>query len=237
MIQTIDLTHPLTPRTPIYPSDPPFLSTPHATHQHDGYSVHHISLGTHTGTHLDAPFHFLESGEHVGQLPIKKVFGEFCIVDLEDIGLEERERIPWEAVVSRIPADLKRDTILLIHTSWCSRTYNLNDTNRTYFSHPYLCPTVAQNLISRGISVVGIDTPSPDETPRTDGSTEGGDGFGFHERFLGSGGIIVENLANLGGLIEAMKTEGGKWIVSLVPLNLDGLDGSPIRAFAFCVPG
>lgn len=83
---------------------------------------------------------------------------------------------------------------------------------------------------------MAIDTPSPDETPRADGSTRGGDGFGFHERFLGSGGIIVENLANLGELIKAMKNEEGRWIVSLVPLNLDGLDGSPIRAFAFRVP-
>lgn len=85
--------------------------------------------------------------------------------------------------------------------------------------------------------MVGIDVPSPDETPRADGSTKSGDGFGFHESFLGSGGLIVENLANLGELIKAMKKEEGRWAVSLVPLNLDGLDGSPIRAFAFRIPG
>lgn len=83
---------------------------------------------------------------------------------------------------------------------------------------------------------MGLDIPSPDETPRTDGSTEGRDGFGFHERFLGSGGIIVENLANLGELIKAKKREEGLWVVSLAPLKLDGLDGSPIRAFALRLP-
>jgi kynurenine formamidase len=227
----IDLTHPLTAQTPVYPSDPPFLSTPHATHQRDGYAVHHLSLGTHTGTHLDAPFHFHASGADVGRLPIESVFGGFHIVDLEELGLGEREKIPWEAIEPRLPADLTENTIVLIHTSWGSRLTDYCT------SHPYLCPTIAQNLLSRGISVVGVDTPSPDETPRADGSTRGGDGFAFHERFLGCGGVIVENLANLGELIKAVREEEGKWIVSLVPLKLDGLDGSPIRAFAFRVPG
>ena len=237
MSQTIiDLTHPLTPQTPVYPADPPFRCTPHASHQLDGYSVHHISLGTHTGTHLDAPYHFFASGDHVGQLPLERLCGEFHIVDLEDLGLREREKIAWEALAPRIPADLKRDTILLVRTSW----YHDSDLSayESYLSHPYLCPSIAQHLIARGITVVGVDVPSPDETPRGDGSTEGGDGFGFHEQFLGSGGIIVENLANLGKLIRAVKDGiGGKWIVSVVPLKLDGLDGSPIRAFAFCVSG
>lgn len=84
---------------------------------------------------------------------------------------------------------------------------------------------------------MGVDIPSPDETPRGDGSTEGGDGFGFHEQFLGSGGVIVENLTNLGELVRAVEDGEGRWMVSVVPLKLDGLDGSPVRAFAFRVPG
>jgi len=238
MLRTIDLTNPLTHNTPIYPSDPPFVATPHATHARDGYSLHRLSFGTHTGTHLDAPFHFDSRGAKVGDLALGKLVGKVWVVDFEDMNLTARERVDWEALASRLPTQDEvslRDTILLINTSWSSKYYG----DTTYFSHPYLSPLIANHLFALGISVVGVDTPSPDETPRGDGSCEGADGFGFHETFLGNGGVIIENLTNLKELSQAalLKNEvPSRWMVSLAPLKLEGLDGSPIRAFAFCVP-
>ena len=98
-----------------------------------------------------------------------------------------------------------------------------------YFAHPYLLPEVADALLARGVSLVGTDTLSPDETPAE--GAEGAHAFKFHEIFLGSGGVIAENLTNLEALIAAQRS-GGWWIVNLVPLRLDGADGSPVRAFA-----
>lgn len=255
-MQIIDLTQSLAPFTPIYPSDPPFKSTPHSTHVRDGYSVHHLSFGTHTGTHLDAPFHFDKEGGKVEKIGLERLVGRVWVVDLtagvdREEGLRERERIEWETFASRLPPELidstKNDTknpnpnpILLIHTSW-SQYYTTN--SEKYFSHPYLSPSIASHLISLGISVVGIDTFSPDETPRLlDGWTKGNDGFGFHESFLNEGGVIVENLVNIERLMEALREEEegngkGKWMVSLAPLKLEGMDGSPVRAFALRADG
>ena len=73
--------------------------------------------------------------------------------------------------------------------------------------------------------MVGVDTLSPDETPR-DGE-EGEGGFGVHDALLKEGAVIVENLQGLEELPE------GPLIASLLPLKIDGCDGSPIRAVAW----
>lgn len=78
--------------------------------------------------------------------------------------------------------------------------------------------------------MLGVDTLNPDETPI---GSEGTPGVGFkvHEVVLGSGRVIAENLTNLGALCPAA-SPGKTWIVSLMPLKLQGCDGSPVRAYA-----
>jgi kynurenine formamidase len=224
----IDLSHPLTSGIQIYPSDPTFNCKTHATHAKDGYCVHHLSLGTHTGTHIDAPYHFFPNGRKIGELELEELVGDVAVVNLS--GLEERQRISWE--ILQPYAQLMHDRrILLINTGWSRAHYQ----TPVYFSHPYLAPNVATEILAQGIRVVGVDTLNPDETPSAfDTVSEGLDGFGFHEAFLGAGGIIAENLTNLEELLEAQSNspEDEKWIVNLVPLNLAGADGSPVRAFA-----
>jgi len=104
-----------------------------------------------------------------------------------------------------------------------------------YFSHPYFAPDVAAEILTRGIRIIGVDTLNPDETPSSLVTvSEISDGFGFHEAFLGAGGVIAENLTNLEELheVQGNTPEGEKWIVNLIPLNLAEADGSPVRAFA-----
>ena len=94
--------------------------------------------------------------------------------------------------------------------------------SQAYYDHPFLEVEAAKRLLELGVKVIGVDTLSPDET-RVDGSFPD---FAVHHAVLGAGAVIAENLTNL----EAIQT--GDWLVSLVPLKLGGLDGSPIRAFA-----
>ena len=224
----IDLSHPLTSETQIYPSDPIFQCKPHATHAKDGYSVHQLSLGTHTGTHIDAPYHFFADGRKIGDIQLEELVGDVAVVNLS--GLKERQRISWE-VLQPHEQLMHGCRILLINTGWSRAHYQ----TPMYLSHPYLAPNIAAEILARGIRVIGVDTLSPDETLSTFAPiTEGSDGFGFHEAFLGAGGIIAENLTNLEELLEAQETtsEGEKWVVNLVPLKLTEGDGSPVRAFA-----
>ncbi|KAF9485549.1 putative cyclase [Pholiota conissans] len=221
----IDLSHPLDSQTQIYPSDPTFTMSPHATHTPDGYSVHRLNLGTHTGTHIDAPYHFVASGATIESITLSTFVGEPLIIDLSSTGLKKREKINWTHLSAYAPL-IAKHCIVLINTGWSKAYYQ----TPTYLEHPYLSAEVAVELLSLGVRLVGTDTLNPDETPAA-GVAEGPDGFGFHEKFLGAGGIIAENLTNLEELLQVQQ-EGGKWIVNLVPLRLVGADGSPVRAFA-----
>jgi kynurenine formamidase len=109
--------------------------------------------------------------------------------------------------------------IVLLLTGW-STHWN----TPKYNDHPFMSRDAAEGIIATGVCVLGTDTLSPDETI-VDG-TDSKFGFGAHDVILGSGGVIAENLTNLDAIL------GKDTVVSLVPLNIRGCDGSPVRAFA-----
>jgi len=230
LTETLDLTHSLSSSTPIYPGDPEFSCTRH-TSESDGYTVHSISMGTHTGTHIDAPYHFFPSGRKIDQVALDEVVGLGVVfVDLS-VGIKGRQRIGWDAFAS-YESQMKEGKAVLVHTGWW-RHYG--DRSK-YFAHPFFDKDVAEGILDTGARLVAFDTPNPDCTP-FDGEGED-EGYGFHEAFLGRGGLIVESV-NLGALADVWQfrdeelAEGQvpDWSVSFVPLRLDGCDGSPVRAF------
>lgn len=89
---------------------------------------------------------------------------------------------------------------------------------------PHLSEEAAQKIMERGVRVVGIDVVSIDG----DGSQETREPNAVHRLLLGNGVLIAENLANVEALLD-----GSAYSVSLLPLNLEGCDGSPIRAVAW----
>lgn len=229
----IDLTILLDNHVQVYPGDAPFTFRQVASHEADGYNIGSMSFGSvHIGTHLDAPFHFTATGKTIEQIPLSDLIGPALVIDLSGKGLRPRQQITW-ADLSSWHAHIREGVIVLIYTGWSERYW----CTPQYFSHPYLTADVAEGLVASGVRVLGLDTLSPDETPLE--GIGGENGFIFHETFLGAGGIIAENLVNLSALSEEDKTavadyDGkGGWIVNLIPLNINGSDGSPIRAFAY----
>jgi len=107
---------------------------------------------------------------------------------------------------------------VLLHTGW-SAHWKHQDTTIT---HSFRGRLLRESWPLGACSCV--DTFSPDET-LVDG-TEGKFGFGTHQVILGCGGVIAENLTNLDAILDKNA------IISLVPLNIRGCDGSPVRAFA-----
>ncbi|KAF8910826.1 putative cyclase [Mucidula mucida] len=210
----IDLTHKLDKNTiSIYPGDPSFALCSHSTVPKDGYSVQSLSLGSHTGTHVDAPSHFFQSGASIDQIPLTAFVGPARVIDVTP--KKPRERITWDDDVLPHKDRLRPGDVVLFQTDWCAHWGT-----PTYLAHPFLDKDVAQHLLKLGISRIGIDTLSPDETEgqRAD--------FGVHEIILGAGGLLIENLRNLKNVpIDAT--------ISFVPLNLTGGDGSPVRAYAW----
>lgn len=212
-----DLSHKLTPNVQIYPGDPPFTCHSHASLEKDGYNVKAISMGSHTGTHIDAPAHFFADGKTIDQLSLSSLVGPALVVDATH--KLAREIITWDDL-DPYSDRMKEGTILLIRTGWSKHWCTPK-----YYDHPYLDRDAIKRVLATGIRVVGVDTLNPDETPFN--GVGGLHGFGVHETILGAGGVIAENLTNL----EAI--DGPGYTVSLVPLNMDGSDGSPVRAYAW----
>ncbi|KAF9011580.1 putative cyclase [Hymenopellis radicata] len=212
----IDLTHQLNKNISIYPGDPPFALCSHSTVPKDGYSVQSLSLGSHTGTHVDAPSHFFASGKSIDQIPLASFVGSARVIDVSP--KNARERITWDDVLPHEDS-LRPGDVVLFRTNWCAHWGT-----PSYIDHPFLDRDVAQRLVQLGISRIGIDTLSTDETEGQSGD------FGVHEIVLGAGGLLIENLRNLKNVpVDAM--------ISFVPLNLTGGDGSPVRAYAWTREG
>ncbi|GLB37827.1 putative cyclase [Lyophyllum shimeji] len=216
----VDLSHKLNSNATIYPGDPTFTCRPCAIVAKDGYSVHALSLGSHTGTHIDAPSHFFADGRTIDQIPLSSLFAPLVVVDLTRRNLRDRQKITWAELEASAEL-MQPGVILVLHTGWSAYW----GTPR-YYGHPFLAREAAEKILERGVRILGVDTLSPDETPYQ--GVGGAEGFGAHEVILGAGGVIAENLTNLAAL-------DGQNRIGLVPLNVEGSDGSPVRAFAWKV--
>jgi len=231
MVPIIDLTILLHNHVQVYPGDAPFVFRQVASPGADGCTsikTGSMSFGSvHIGTHLDAPFHFIANGKTIEQIPLSDLIGPALVIDLSRKELQPRQQISW-ADLSSWHAHIREGVIVLIYTGWSERYW----CKPQYYNHPYLTADAAEGLVASGVRVLGLDTLSPDETPF--GGIGGENGYRFHKIFLGAGGVIAENLINLSALTEEDETvASGTWIVNLIPLNINGSDGSPIRAFAY----
>ncbi|KIK61127.1 hypothetical protein GYMLUDRAFT_59086 [Collybiopsis luxurians FD-317 M1] len=221
----IDLTHLLDPdNISLYPDDPAFKCCPIATVSNDSYSVHSLSLGSHTGTHIDAPSHFIEGGITIDEVPLEQTTDRKAIaVDLTY--KKGGEKITWEEDLADKLAALSvnlEGLVLLLYTGW-SKYWGTPTYTESY---PFLDRRAAEQLLFRGIKTIGMDTLSPDQI-------DGPEGYGVHNSILGAGGLLVENLNNLSALVEGETV--AEVMVSFVPLSLKGCDGSPVRAFGWKV--
>ncbi|PPF83091.1 cyclase family protein [Pseudoclavibacter sp. RFBJ3] len=212
----VDLTHPLSSGMQIYPGDPEVRVEPATSLADDGVVVHALQLGTHTGTHLDAPSHSIADGATVDRLDLGRLAGPLHLVDVTELA-QPGDRIELAQVAAQLE-QLAAGTIVVFRTDW-SKRFGQPD----YLEHPFLDAAIAERLLAVGVTVVGVDTLSPDRTDATAASAD----LPFHEVFLGAGGVIIENLTNL----SAIDTARDPWI-SALPLPFTGLDGSPVRAVA-----
>ena len=213
--RVVDLSHPVDDDTPVYPGDPVPRFTPATTIGRDGYNVLHVQMGSQTGTHLDAPYHFLEDGGRVEDLDLDQLCAPAVVVDVRR--KDAREAITWGDLEPQA-GDLRPGVILVLHTGW-SRYWGSN----TYAEHPFLDGAAARQVVERGVRTVAIDAMSLDETVDTH---EHPSGFAAHFAVLGAGGAIAENLTNL----EAVDFPDP--VVSILPIRFRGADGAPVRAVA-----
>jgi len=217
-LKLYDLSHPFTSNTPTYPGDPRYTADRFTSLDQDGYETHILTLCSHTGTHVDAPSHFIHGGLTIDKIPLSTFVGPTMIIDLSE-NIQAKQMITWSDI-EPYEQELKSGVIVLVCTGW-SEKWGTEE----YYNHPFMMKDVADGFVARGIRVIGVDFLNPDETPLHGNSQHG---FQFHHVVLSAGGVIVENLTNIKPLIGLSNVH-----VSLLPLKLEGIDGSPIRAIAW----
>ncbi|MCA3748328.1 MAG: cyclase family protein [Rubrobacter sp.] len=211
----VDLSRRVEERTQVYPGDPEVRLGPAATLERDGVNVLRVCMGSHSGTHVDAPYHFLADGPRVDELDLGLFFGPAVVLDVR--GRKPRSLIT-AGDLDPLVRSLSPGTVAIVRTGW-EEHYG----TPRYYDHPFLDPGAARALIEAGVRTVAVDALSVDETV-AEGPHPGG--YPAHRIILGSGGVIAENLANLGAL------DFPEPFVSLLPVKLGGADGAPVRAVA-----
>ena len=220
-MQYVDLSHAYHEGMLLHSDLPKFSCCPLLNHAEHGASMQQVSLVTHCGTHIDAPFHFIEDGTTVDNLPFSQLYGPAVVLDVTGKG--PRERIVWDDISQheeRLRQAVMHGSMVLFKTGW-SQYWGTNK----YFDHPFLGADVAHKLVEFGVKTIGIDAMGPDET-KVGPNASAESNFIVHTIVLGASMVIAENLTNL------HQIETGSWRVSIAPLKITGGDGSPVRAFA-----
>jgi arylformamidase len=203
MIRIIDVTVPLSADLPGYPGDPPFeLRFDARLADGDVSNTSRLSLGSHAGTHVDAPFHFLVDGASVDRLPLDVLVGRARVVEVS--ARERIERADLETL------DLRDDLRLLLKT----RMSGLLRKPPLYRDWVHLAPEAARYLVDAGLKLVGIDYVSVDPHGSTD--------FPAHQILLEAGVVIVEGL-------DLSEAEPADYDMTCLPLLVAGADAAPAR--------
>jgi len=200
----IDISLPIESGMIVYEGDPDVTIGPHALMARGAAAdVSLISMGSHTGTHVDAPAHFLPGGATVDQLRWDDLVGPALVVSVAEdrlIGREGLERLALDG-----------------HTRVLFKTRNSSLWSRRRFSRDYvaLALDAAEYLVERGVRLVGIDYLSIEAWHSP--------GHPVHRRLLGAGVVILEGL-------DLSLAEPGLFELSCLPLPVRGIDGAPCRA-------
>jgi len=207
MTRIWDISMPIAPGMLTWPGDPPVSLEP-ATRiaRGDAANVSELRLGTHCGTHVDPPSHFLERAATADQLPLDALIGEATVVeilrpggtidpaDLEGAGLEGALRVLFKTGNPPLEANPGRpfppDSI-------------------------GLSPEGAAWLVARGVRLVGIDFLTIEREPAP--------GHPTHLALLRAGVVIVEGL-------DLSAVAPGRYQLTCLPLRIAGGDGAPARA-------
>ena len=213
--KVVDLSLVVNAATQTYPGDPEPRFEVHSTIERDGFNLLSVSMGSQTGTHVDAPYHFDESAPKLDELPLERFAGRGVIVDARNLG--PRGRITWEHVAPVVD-QLEPGVIVLLHTGW-SAHYGTD----VYFENPFLDAEACRRMIALGVRTFGIDAINIDETPDDE---HPGEGFPVHHLIAAQAGVIAENLTNLAAIDFADP------LVSLLPIAFEAADGAPVRAVA-----
>ena len=214
-MNVVDLTLPLAPRASAVEGDPPVMLTRVVSHDQAGYQVTAICLGSHSGTHMDAPRHFFPEGATLDSYPADRLVRPGWVVDVRPAGATPGSVVEAAAgstgggAAPRIEAGLLAERLKDAHLE-------PGDFLLLWTGGALLADDAAPLLLHSGAGLVGTDAPSLDDPP-----------YPAHHLVLGAGLLFAENLTNLD------KLGPGRVMCAFLPLSLPEADGAPMRAVAW----
>lgn len=226
-MEIIDLSQEIFPGMPVYHGLPPVEMSVFASHeQWEGITgsdivspaVHRLTLGEHTGTHVDALNHMgrANRGQSIDGMPLTTFFTEGLCIDLSHKGLRELiEPADLQAVLAAVGLDLRPGDTLLLFTDHYRRAYGSPD----WENGPGLSAEATRWLGGQGIAAFGVETAAP--------GVSGVSNKDVHHICGELGFTHYENLVNLHLLIRR-----GRFRFIGLPLKIRGGTGSPVRAVA-----
>ena len=202
-----DISLPIYAGMPLWPGDPGVV-VERVNKMEEGAesNVSRLSLGVHTGTHIDAPYHFLGgSSLRVEQLSLKTLTGRAYVLDLPDV-----ERITASVLeAAEIPPRTRRLLFKTRNSSfWGDKTLGFQE------DFVAISPDGAQHLVERGVRLVGIDYLSVAPYKES---------VATHRILLEGGVVVVEGL-------DLSRIEQGRYTLHCLPLKIADCEGAPARA-------
>ena len=200
----VDVSVLLAPGLATYPGNPAFEISPvHRIAEGQTSNNSRLVMGTHTGTHVDAPLHFFDGRPGVDAMPLELLVGRARVIDLPHRGGITEQHLA--------AAGLREDLRVLLRTP---NSALWNTTDGFHSDYTYLTEGGAKFLVGQGVKVVGVDYLSVEQYQKA--------GAPAHTALLGSGVIIIEGL----NLSDA---EAGQYEMYCLPLRIANADGAPAR--------
>jgi len=213
MVEPLDLTLEISNKLPSFPGSPKPEFISWAEKKKDGYNLELVFFSSHSGTHLDAPYHFVSNGLKIDKIPLNRLVTSAILCKVKKGGgktITKKDITDFEAKNGKIKSG---DTVIFA-TGWYR-----NLQKKDYFTNnPGLTASAAKYLAKCGVNLVGIDSPSIDSGKDSK--------FSAHHILLEKGILILENLCNL------EKIGKFKFKLIVLPLKFVGATGSPVRAIA-----
>jgi arylformamidase len=179
-----------------------------------GRRTTHVHIGTHSGTHIDAPSHFIRTGSSISDIPLERFSSRAVLLDLRNVAaghIVDVDELQRTAISSALPGDS-----ILMNFGW-SKHYG---TERYYPDQPFLSEAAMEYLLGFRPTMIGYDLAMPDNPKHGRGSDCDSP---MHKLALGKNVLLLENLKFPSDIPESFE-------LFAFPLNLKDLDGSPVRA-------
>ncbi len=207
----IDISVPLRDSMVHWPGDPPVtVKLVKDIEQGDSANVSVLSMGAHSGTHIDAPLHFIRQGTGIDMMPLGATIGKARVIEIKDTESVKPEEL--------LPHRLRRGERILFKTRNSSHVWQTDEFVEDFV---FISDDAARFLVERGVRMVGVDYLSV-------GSYKHGGSY-VHKTLLGGGIWIIEGL-------DLSRVIPGKYELICLPLRLVRGDGAPARAIVRPAP-